>query len=288
MKKILLILLALIACSSVHASVNYVYGDVDGDGYVTASDVTAIYNYILLGDDSGLVNVGDIDGDGVITSSDVTAIYDYLNTGWPSHPYVNLGLPSGTLWAKTNVGAFAPEQIGDYFAWGETSPKDYYNWTTYKWCNGDYHSFTKYCTISNNGFEGFVDNLTELEILDDAATVNWGPEWQMPSREQIQELVDNCTWQWTVRGSSYGYLMTGPNGAQMFLPATGMRWDDQLYIADTYGYYWSRTLNAASDAYVLMFHYNNGSGNISREYSIARSYGQPVRPVRIIKNNPQE
>lgn len=284
MKKILLILLALIACSSVYASdiEDDLYGDVDGDGYVTAADVTAIYNYILLGDDSNIVN-GDVNGDGVITSADVTATYERIFIGPPAHPFVDMGLPSGTLWAKTNVGG-AVGQIGDYFAWGETTPKDYYDWDTYQWCNGDYYSFTKYCNNSTYGFEGYIDDLTELEPEDDPATVNWGPEWQTPSAEQIQELVENCTWQWTHWGDVYGHVITGPSGAQIFLPATGMRYATQLYIPN-YGYYWSRTLHlgGAHSAYVL---YTDESGVYKHE--ITRNYGQPVRPVRVLEQEPQE
>ena len=109
-----------------------------------------------------------------------------------NHEWVDLGLPSGTLWATTNVGASKPEEYGDYFAWGETKPKSVYDWDTYKWCKGDdYHQLTKYCNLSNYGDNGFVDNKTELDPGDDAAYVNWGSKWRMPSLEQMQELRDN-------------------------------------------------------------------------------------------------
>ena len=98
------------------------------------------------------------------------------------HAYVDLGLPSGTLWATCNVGASSPEEYGDYFAWGETEPKNDYNWSTYKYCKGSSTTMTKYCTSSSYGT---VDNKTELEPSDDAATVNWGSNWQMPSLEQL-------------------------------------------------------------------------------------------------------
>ena len=87
------------------------------------------------------------------------------------HDYVDLGLPSGTLWATCNIGAGTPEGYGDYFAWGDTSPKTTYNWTSYQYCMGDGHSFTKYCTDSTYGYNGFVDNLNELWPIDDAALV---------------------------------------------------------------------------------------------------------------------
>lgn len=92
------------------------------------------------------------------------------------HEWVDLGLPSGTLWATCNVGADTPEGFGDYFAWGETAPKDDYSWETYRWCNGYFNTMTKYCT---NGSYGTVDNRTELDPEDDAAYVNWGSSWRM-------------------------------------------------------------------------------------------------------------
>ena len=97
------------------------------------------------------------------------------------HEYVDLGLPSGTQWATMNIGANAPEEYGDYFAWGETEPKDYYDWGTYKWCMGNYNTMTKYCTISGYGYNGFNDGKTELDPEDDAATAAWGAGWRMPS-----------------------------------------------------------------------------------------------------------
>ncbi len=198
---------------------------------------------------------GDVDGNGKVSIGDVTALINYLLTGvWPDEPvipadgheWVDLGLPSGTLWATCNVGANAPEEYGDYFAWGETAPKDYYDWGTYKWCNGSSTTLTKYCTKSDYGYNGFVDNKTEFDPEDDAAYVNWGSSWRMPSVEQIQELCENCTWTWTQRNGVNGQLVTGPNGNTMFLPAAGYRWNESLYYAGTVGYYWSRTLVASS------------------------------------------
>ena len=100
--------------------------------------------------------------------------------------YVDLGLPSGTLWATRNVGATYPDDYGDYFAWGETEPKNNYDWNSYKWCNGSYTTLTKYCLNINYGVH---DGLTELKLEDDAAYVNWGSSWRMPTHEQQQELT---------------------------------------------------------------------------------------------------
>ncbi len=232
---------------------------------------------------------GDANGDGKVNIEDVTALINYLLKGaWPdepeipaddNHEWVDLGLPSGTLWATCNVGANAPEEYGDYFAWGETAPKDYYDWNTYKWCNGTKNTMTKYCTDSSYGDNGFTDGKTELDPEDDAARVNWGSSWRMPSVDQIQELIGNCTCQWTQRNGVNGQLVTGPNGNTMFLPAAGYRWNESLYNVGSDGYYWSRTLNSddSNDAYGLYF-YSGGWGYWYRNY---RYYGHAVRAVRV-------
>ena len=155
--------------------------------------------------------------------------------------YVDLGLPSGTLWATCNVGASAPEEFGDYFAWGETDPKDYYDWSTYKWCNGEEGTLTKYCNDSSLGYNGFVDNKTELDSEDDAACAHY-PGGRMPSWEQIQELCDSCTWQYTKLNGVKGMLVTGPNGNTMFLPSASFRDDSPDGYVSLGGFYWSRTL----------------------------------------------
>ena len=190
--------------------------------------------------------------------------------------YVDLGLPSGTLWATCNVGASAPEEYGDYFAWGETEPKDYYRWSTYKWCNGSYTTMTKYCNNSSYGYNGFVDNKTELDPEDDAAYVNWGPSWRMPTTEQLQELYEKCTSVWTTQNGVNGRLFTGPNGNTLFLPAAGNRYGDYLGGAGSSGYYWSRTLYYPSVACNLYFH----SRYVGWE-SDNRFYGFTVRAVRV-------
>ena len=195
--------------------------------------------------------------------------------------YVDLGLPSGTLWATCNVGASEPEEYGDYFAWGETKPKSMYNWSTYKWCNGSSTTMTKYCTRSDYGYNGFTDNLTELEPEDDAATANWGSGWKMPSRDQIQELYNSSytTSEWTHVNGVYGLKVTSKsNGNSIFLPAAGDRYGTSFGYARSYGYYWSRSLltSYSYSAYYLYF----SSGKRSWDYR-NRDYGQSVRAVRV-------
>ena len=117
-----------------------------------------------------------------VTEATTVYIKNYADHSF--HEYVDLGLPSGLLWATCNVGADAPEDYGDYIAWGETTPKTTYNWSTYQYCMGSYNTLTKYCNKTSFGYNGFTDNLTTLLPEDDAATANWGSGWRMPTEEE--------------------------------------------------------------------------------------------------------
>lgn len=189
------------------------------------------------------------------------------------YEFVDLGLPSGLKWATCNVGAITPEGYGDYFAWGETTPKTNYSWSTYKYCQGSSSTMTKYCYYS--GF-GTVDNKTTLELADDAAHVNWGGAWRMPTKAEQDELRNNCTWTWTTQNNVNGYGVVGPNGNSIFLPAAGYRYNGSLNLVDSDGYYWSSSLSASASyyAYRLCIY----SSNIGWNY-INRYFGQSVRAV---------
>lgn len=192
------------------------------------------------------------------------------------HDWVDLGLPSGTKWATMNVGATTPEGYGNYYAWGEITTKSSYNWSTYKWCNGSYDTMTKYCTSSSYGT---VDNKNTLELTDDAAYVNWGSSWRMPTRTEQDELRDKnyTTWTWTTQNGVNGYKVTSKtNGNSIFLPAAGYRGDSSLYGAGSGGYYWSSSLDAYNSyyAYELGFYSSNVGWYDSNRY-----YGRSVRAV---------
>lgn len=198
------------------------------------------------------------------------------------HAYVDLGLPSGLKWATCNVGASSPEEYGDYFAWGETtgynSGKTTYDWSTYKYCNGSSSTQTKYCNNSSYGNNGFTDDKTTLDLVDDAARANWGGIWRMPTQEECKELINNCTTTWTTVGGVYGRLFTSNiNGNSLFLPAAGYRYDTSLRDAGSYGYYWSSSLysdnpNGAWSPYF-------GSIHVNPDYGSGRCRGQSVRAV---------
>ena len=158
----------------------------------------------------------------------------------PVKEAVDLGLPSGLKWATCNVGASSPEDYGDYFAWGETTTKSSYDWSTYKWCNGSYDTQTKYNTDSSYGT---VDNKTVLDLEDDAARANWGGNWRMPTDEEFVELYNNCTWTWTTQNGVNGYKVTSNNnGNSVFFPAAGFYNASSLYFGGSSGYYWSSLL----------------------------------------------
>lgn len=165
------------------------------------------------------------------------------------HDYINLGLPSGTLWATCNVGADTPEGYGDYFAWGETRPKDYYDWSTYQYCNGNYDQLTKYCVNANYGYNGFFDNLTVLQPSDDAARANWGNGWCIPTKEQFVELLQNTSNIWTTQNGVCGMLFTASNGRSLFLPAAGVRVGDVLGNDGILGVYHSSLLYTYHSTY---------------------------------------
>ena len=187
-----------------------------------------------------------------------------LNKVINGHKFINLGLPSGLLWAETNVGASTPYADGDYYAWGETQTKSDYSWSTYKWGS----NLTKYNSS---------DGKTTLEASDDVATVKWGKECRMPSRAEFQELYNKCDWTWksSYNGAS-GYLVKGPNGQTIFLPASGNRYNGDLDTHGSLGYYWSSSLDTSGTdcAYGLGFL----SGYIDPS-GYDRCNGHSVRPV---------
>ena len=198
------------------------------------------------------------------------------------HAYIDLGLPSGLLWATCNVGANAPEEYGDHFAWGETQPKDVYNWSTYQHCNGDYNQLTKYCNNPYYGYNGYTDTLTILLPEDDAATTNWGNDWRMPTKEEWQELLDNTTNIWTTQNGVNGRLFTAPNGNSLFLPAAGIRWGGGLSRVGSYGYYWSSSLNSGYPDSAWDFYFYSGDYRMGYYY---RGSGHSVRAVRSTRQN---
>lgn len=193
------------------------------------------------------------------------------------YAYVDLGLKSGLKWATCNVGASKPTEFGDYFAWGETCPKNDYSWKTYKWCLDSHKTQSKYCTSRKYGD---VDNKAVLDEEDDVATVKWGKEWRMPSIAELTELYKNCIWEFVqdFNGSGVAGLFgtSKKNERTIFFPAAGYRCLTHFGKVGEYSYIWSSSLDKKypDGGYSLGF-WELG-GNLKGDY---RLYGQSVRAV---------
>ena len=196
---------------------------------------------------------------------------------------VDLGL--SVKWARTNLGAESEENLGDYFAWAETAPKEYYNVYQYKWAKivnsmgTEYTHYTKYC--ANHDYSGWIyDGLTTLEKKDDAATAILGDDWRIPSTSEIQELIDRCDWTFSQKNGEYGYLVTskvpGYTDKSIFLPVTGYMSQNQLKNYPEMSFYWSNEVDvfAPPAARALSF----TSSSCACLY-LMRDTGAQIRPV---------
>lgn len=206
--------------------------------------------------------------------------------------YVELDLPSGTLWATYNVGATKPTEYGDYFAWGETKPKEHYSWHNYKWSTeeDDDDGYDYQITITKYRTKIYGGNGKALEKEDDAATANWGSDWRMPTIKEQQELLECCDWEWVedFKGSGVnGRLGTSKiNGATIFLPAAGLR-DSNVSSASNAGYYWSSSIDECDEDVAYSLDFSVGGISHKRTYrrhemlwwKPYRCYGQSVRAV---------
>ncbi len=200
----------------------------------------------------------------------------------PQYEYVDLGL--SVMWATCNVGASSPEDYGDYYAWGETEKKSTYDWSNYKYCNGNYDALIKYCTNSSFGNDGYVDNKTFLDSKDDVANELCGNEWRVPNLLQWKELLDknNCLWIWTSVNGILGYRVVSKiNGNAIFLPAAGT-YSENGYMNYGNGSYWSSELRAGGYDYDAINITIKGDGWYT-ETTNPRFYGFSVRPIKINK-----
>ena len=271
---------------------------------VSADSILIIHNNYSLYED-GYLELDGITyhvGDTVTLCGELEAqMYDTivvalcLNIGEPEPLWVDLGLPSGLLWASHNVGAERPEDYGDYFAWGETRPKSIYLWSSYKYCYGGNPQctyiisnvesnvqFTKYCPLDSYGHDGYTDTLTILQPEDDAATANWGGGARTPTRDEWSELWHNCTVTWSTRynlqGHREGLCFTGPNGNSIFIPAAGIPAIDEIIGTNSSCHYMTSTLyetNPLRCFELLTDSYKHV--NLLPNY---RYEGRQVRPVR--------
>ena len=186
------------------------------------------------------------------------------------HEYVDLGLPSGLKWATCNVGANAPHEYGNYYAWGEVETKREY---TYENCK------TIDCIEVR---KGFFKKRIETEYIDkrenfkDTARVNWGGSWRMPTKAEMEELKNRCTWTWTSQSGVNGYKVTGPNGNSIFLSAAGYCLGSSRDNVGEDGFYWSSSPYESNTDYAYDLNFNSGFHDVDW-YN--RNRGRTVRPV---------
>ena len=183
------------------------------------------------------------------------------------HEYVDLGLPSGIKWATCNVGANSLEDYGNYYAWGETTIKSTYYESS---------STTYGLNYSQLETQDYIDGGGNLTAQYDAARANWGGAWRMPTKSEMQELINKCNWTWTTLNGKNGYKVTGPNGNSIFLPAAGYRYGSSHGNAGNYGYYWSSMPNKS---YAHFANYLEFGSDKHFMLNHNRYYGQSVRPV---------
>ena len=245
MKKLITFIAFVLVVFTANAQVyNY---DVNGDGFIDISDVTCLVNKIL-----------DVSDPGETPQS-------YLSCPDSNHPHlIDLGLPSGTKWSCCNVGANKPEAHGGYYSWGETKEKYTYDWSTYTHCDGS----SSTCHDLGNDIIG---------MSYDVAQALWGGSWLMPTIDHIEELLNNCTYEWTMLNGETGCKFTSKkNGSSIFLPAAGKRYNSVLDKGGMEGNYWSSTQHSSysDQAHNLRF-----DSDLTYSSRSLRYYGANVRPV---------
>ena len=226
----------------------------------------------------------------IFESGSIIEVEDHLSTikaDKEGHIYVDLGL--SVYWSLYNIGVSKKNSGGDYYGWGvvETPDNlDSMNWAYYKYSKIDGSSdevlLTKYCNQTSKGANNFVDNKTILDLIDDAANVNWGNNWRIPTKDDFDELLNekNCVWIWTKLNGMYGYKVISRKkcceGNWVFFPAAGARIGMGYDRVGISGYYWTSSLYVSGpiNAVMLSFdcnYHNLGYGN--------RYTGLPIRPV---------
>ncbi|MBQ8271217.1 MAG: hypothetical protein IJZ22_08475 [Bacteroidaceae bacterium] len=248
--------------------------------YIGAEGVNGYYEVNANADNTRAETIYYIIAIKLIQNSNTITIKSEYSDGSVSEIYkfkfpgeaVEIGL--SVKWASYNVGAENPWEYGGYYAWGETNEKSNYDWDTYKYYNDVY--VTKYCTFNIEG--RIPDNKTPLEASDDVASVKWGGSWRMPTYEEQQELLENCTWEWTTLNGVNGYRVTGPNGNSIFLPAAGYIHYENINIAGQRGYYWSNSLVISDEARAIGLYFRRSSP-LTCSHQELRTYGFSVRPV---------
>ena len=287
MKKLILSLLlpfSIFVANAQTATTVITIGDSNNDGRIDVTDVTCLVNNVL--------------------GQTAPLTYQVNKIVVDTHQSVDLGLPSKTKWATTNLGAWSPEVDGYYYSWGDlyndNVNKPDYTWSSYKYSGTAKNTLTKYNKTSSFGT---VDNKTTLDNTDDAAYMEWGRSWSIPTAVQWKELMDNCYWEWTTnykRSFKAGYIVykaktSGDKGRfsyngkpsstysptsdiHIFLPASGERMESKLSNYCTSGHYWSESTGVSTTDYNYSSSMTFKMSEISRD-SDYRCYGRTIRPV---------
>lgn len=241
----------VLACLFSHAQAQ-LWGDMNADGKISVVDLA-----VNVEEEGLMVNFQDI--------------VDYIleiNVKDGYH-FVDLGLPSGTMWSTKNLDG--------YYAWGEITPKSSYDWNTYLWANGLQNRLNKYCS-SNTLWGEYIDmdERNTLEADDDVAQQQWSSNWNIPSLKQWEELESICKWTWTSFAGVQGYRVKGPNGHSIFLPVTGF-YSGKTKRSTSEGHYWSNNTVPSMDnyAYEMVF----SATRIDEDDINQRSVGSAIRPV---------
>ena len=242
----------------------------------TTSEVVTVYFMMAPVDMTGkifTVKVGSLEGTVAAKNFEGGRAYQLTTPLRISEPIaVDLGL--SVKWAIYNIGAESPEEYGDYIAWGETTPKSIYNAT---------YSFTHGKTLEELMSSKIVDSNGNLTAAYDAATVNWGKSWRLPTQTEMVELINNCTWTRAIQNNINGYLVSSKtNSNSIFLPAGGVRFERYLQDCGLIGHYWTATASALEDRYWTYnsyFSLYDGYTDGFRMLCGFRGSGYLIRPV---------
>lgn len=246
--------------------VGRIKGDVNRDKVVNVADIVSVVNHI-----GGVYSSdADVNGDTKVTTSDIRPIVDIIygvDTNTDPNA-VDLGL--SVKWCMMNVGASKPEEYGGYYAWAETAEKSSYSWSNYKYGTND--NLSKYCLSTSYGS---VDGKSVIEPMDDAARVNMGTQWRIPTKSEMEELMTKCTWHYEKLNGVNGFRVTGPNGNSIFMPCAGQKYENNTANVGGTGFYWTSELSGSTSA-PAMYCYNGDNPDF---LDYTRKQGMSIRPV---------
>ncbi len=251
------------------------------------SSAAPLFAAVALLSAPAFVSCGDDDKEGNVTEATDQSWREEAmkaDTVINGHEYVDLGLSA--LWATCNVGASTPYEAGNYYAWGETAPKEYYDWSNYKWGNNASALRAKYIAFSPLASSGFSGNNIDLEPEDDAATVNWGEDCRMPTYAEFDELFHKCSWSWGAGLKGYIVVSDSTHKA-IFLPAAGARYAREFEGYGVDGFYRSCSLNPEITSGHFGLYFDSSRHYVGNDL-VGACYGRSVRAVVEVPEKEEE